>query len=123
MEVTGTVKKVFQEQQISPSFKKREVVVTTEEQYPQTVAIEFTQDKTDLLDNVNEGDRVSISINIRGREWTSPKGEVKYFVSLQGWKIQSQQAAADGAPQEAAPMESYKAGDFDSAEQEDDLPF
>src|SRR5690606_6185569 len=112
MEVTGTVKKVFQEQQISPSFKKREVVVTTEEQYPQTVAIEFTQDKTDLLDNVNEGDRVSISINIRGREWTSPKGEVKYVVSLQGWKIQNQQAAADSAPQETAPMESYKAGDF-----------
>lgn len=121
MEITGTVKRVFDEQQITSSFKKRELVVTTEEQYPQTVLVEFTQDKTDLLDAVKEGERVSVSINIRGREWQSPKGETKYFVSLQGWKIQADQAATAGS--EEPPMESYSASDFPADEQEDDLPF
>lgn len=122
MELTGTVKKVFDEQQITSSFKKREMVLSTEEQYPQSILVEFTQDKTGLLDPINEGDRVTVSINIRGREWQSPKGEVKYFVSIQGWKIQADQPAGGGAGDEP-PMDSYSAADFPADEQEDDLPF
>lgn len=122
MELTGTVKKVFDEQQITSSFKKRELVLTTEEQYPQTILVEFTQDKTDLLNGVKEGERVNVAINIRGREWQSPKGETKYFVSLQGWKIQADQPSAPAGGDEP-PMDSYSAADFPSDEQEDDLPF
>jgi hypothetical protein len=33
------------------------------------------------------GDEVEVGINLRGREWTSPQGEVKYFNTIQGWKI------------------------------------
>ncbi|GGH67136.1 MAG: DUF3127 domain-containing protein [Bacteroidetes bacterium] len=122
MELTGTVKKVFDEQQISSSFKKREMVLTTEEQYPQSIMVEFVQDKTDLLDRIKEGDRVNVSINIRGREWQSPQGETRYFVSIQGWKIQAEQPAAAAGGSEP-PMDSYSASDFPSDEQEDDLPF
>lgn len=122
MELTGTVKKVFDEQQISASFKKRELVLTTEDRYPQSILVEFTQDNTDLLNGVKEGERVTVSINIRGREWTSPKGEVKYFVSIQGWKIQADQPA-QGMGGSEPPMESYSANDFPADEQEDDLPF
>lgn len=121
MELTGTVKKVFDEQQISASFKKRELVLSTDEQYPQSILVEFTQDKTDLLNSVKEGDRVNVSINIRGREWTSPKGEVRYFVSIQGWRLQADSPAAAGGSE--PPMESYSASDFPTDEQEDDLPF
>ncbi|KAB2814103.1 DUF3127 domain-containing protein [Phaeocystidibacter luteus] len=122
MELTGTVKKVFDEQQISASFKKRELVITTEDRYPQTILIEFTQDNTSLLDPIKEGQRVTASINIRGREWQSPKGDIKYFVSLQGWKIDVDQPGG-GASQEEPPMDSYTAADFPADDQEDDLPF
>ena len=88
MEVVGIIKVLGATQEIGANgFKKREVVVTTAEQYPQDIMIEFTQDKVDLLNEFMEGSSVTISINLRGREWINPQGEAKYFNSLQGWKI------------------------------------
>ena len=77
-------------------FRKRELVVTTDEQYPQMIMIEFIQDKTDLLSNYKVGQDVKVSINLRGREWINPQGEAKYFNSIQGWRIEglSQATAA-----------------------------
>ena len=48
MEIQGSIKVIGEVQEISATFKKRELVVTTEEQYPQTISVEFVQDKTDL---------------------------------------------------------------------------
>jgi len=88
MEVVGIIKVLGATQEIgAKGFKKREVVVTTADQYPQDIMIEFTQDKVDLLNEFMEGSSVTISINLRGREWINPQGEAKYFNSLQGWKI------------------------------------
>lgn len=90
MEVNGKVKVIGETQSFgSNGFRKRELVVTTEEQYPQDIMIEFVQDKTDLLNAYAVGQNVKISINLRGREWTNPQGEVKYFNSIQGWKIEA----------------------------------
>ena len=83
MEVLGKVKVINAEQQVSASFKKRELVVTTDEQYPQHIMIEFTQDKCDILNNYSIGDAVKVSINLRGREWVNQQGETKYFNSIQ----------------------------------------
>lgn len=90
MEVKGRVKLVNPEQQVSASFRKRELVVTTEEQYPQFILIEFAQDKCDLLNGLNVGDSVTVHINLRGREWINPEGEAKYFNQINGWKIEKQ---------------------------------
>jgi len=87
MVVAGKVRSVGPTQQVSASFKKRELVVITEEQYPQPILIEFAQDKCDLLNNLQVGQQVNVSINLRGREWINPQGETKYFNSIQGWKI------------------------------------
>ncbi|NVK05701.1 MAG: DUF3127 domain-containing protein [Flavobacteriia bacterium] len=122
MELTGTVKKIFDEQQISASFKKREMVLVTEERYPQSILVEFTQDNTTLLNDVKEGQRAKVSINIRGREWQSPQGQTKYFVSLQGWKIEGDSPQATPSADEP-PMDSYSAADFPADDNEDDLPF
>lgn len=106
MELTGTIKSVFDEKQISANFRKRELVLTTEERYPQQILVEFTQDKIQLLEDVRAGQQVTISINIRGREWTSPQGQVKYFVSVQGWKIRpavQEDAGYDAPPVGGAP--------------------
>ncbi|MEM6687759.1 MAG: DUF3127 domain-containing protein, partial [Bacteroidota bacterium] len=88
MEVQGKIKLIGQTQTFGNNgFRKREIVVTTEEQYPQHIMVEFVQDKTDLLNNFQVGQPVKISINLRGREWVNPQGETKYFNSIQGWRI------------------------------------
>ena len=87
MELNGKIKAINEVQNVSASFKKRELVLTTNEQYPQDILIEFTQDKCDVLNSYNTGEDVIVSINIRGREWINPEGEAKYFNSIQGWKI------------------------------------
>ena len=93
MEVSGKVHHLGEEQQVTSTFKKRELVVATMEQYPQHILIEFKQDKCDLLNNCNVGDNIKVSINILGREWTNPQGETKYFNSIQGWNISKVQDA------------------------------
>ena len=88
MEVRGKIKLIGETKTFGNNgFRKREVVITTDEQYPQFLNIEFIQEKTELLDNFNVGDEVEIAINLRGREWISPQGETKYFNSIRGWRI------------------------------------
>ena len=122
MEISGNIKVINPEVQVSPSFKKRDLVITTEEPYPQHILIEFTQDKCDLLNNYSIGDFAKVSINIRGREWQSPQGETKYFNSIQGWRIEKGQTAPEapsgGSSPATAPMAIPAA-----LEGEDDLPF
>lgn len=87
MEILGKVKVINQTQNVSASFKKRELVVVTDEQYSQSILIEFNQDKCELLDKFKVGDSVKVGINLRGREWVNPQGETKYFNTIQGWSI------------------------------------
>lgn len=124
MEVTGKIKVISAEQQISASFKKRELVVTTDEQYPQSIMIEFTQDKTDLLNNCSIGETVKVSINLGGREWVNPQGETKYFNSIKGWRIEK---LANETPQSQVPpmpaAAAFEPASNFTEEEHDDLPF
>lgn len=124
MEILGRVKVINPEQQVSATFKKRELVVTTDEQYPQHIMIEFTQDKTALLDAYTQGEQVKVSINLRGREWVNPQGETKYFNSIQGWRIEKIQPEApqgNVAPMPAA--DAFEPASNFNEEEHDDLPF
>lgn len=125
MEIIGKVKVINPEQQVSAAFKKRELVVTTDEQYPQQILIEFHQDKCDLLNNYKEGQNVKVGINLRGREWISPQGETKYFNTITGWRIFEENPGAQSPPPSAAPQYATKTNpQEDSQEQDDDqLPF
>lgn len=88
MQLRGNIKLIGETKTIgAKGFQKRDLVLTTQEQYPQDVLLEFTQDNCASLNKFSQGDFVEVDINIRGREWTSPQGEVKYFNSIQGWKI------------------------------------
>ena len=124
MEISGKVKVLNDEQQVSPTFKKRELVVTTDEQYPQHILIEFIQDKTDLLNNIAVGEDVKVSVNLRGREWVSPQNETKYFNSIHGWRVEKMQAAQPqtGTPPMPAADAFEPASNFNE-EEHDDLPF
>jgi len=102
-------------------FRKRELVLTTEDQYPQHILIEFVQNNCELLDNFSIGQTVRIGINIRGREWESPDQGTKYFNSIQGWRIES----LDDQVMDSAPADLPMEPDTDSPNDltEDDLPF
>jgi len=103
-------------------FRKRELVLTTEEQYPQHILIEFIQNNCELLDNYSIGQTVRNGINIRGREWESPDQGIKYFNSIQGWRIESlDDQVMDSAPEDL-PIESDNPPKDDDLT-EDDLPF
>lgn len=126
MELQGVVKKLGEVQTFASGFQKREMVLLTEEQYPQPISIEFLKEKGDLLNPLKEGEKVKVSINIGGREWTSPQGEVKYFNSITGWRVEKLEGSADfNEPTSAKPSESSsnntKTDVF--AEEDDDLPF
>jgi len=151
MEVSGRIKMIDETKAFGANgFRKRELVVTTDEQYPQHIMIEFTQDKCDLLNNYRVGEPVKVSINLRGREWVNPQGETKYFNSIQGWRIEKggdapqqqgggyQQQAPQGYQQpqqggyQQAPQQNFQApaarDAFEPAtnykeEEHDDLPF
>ena len=94
MEVQGKIKLIGETLTFGKTeFKKRECRITTNDQYPQILPIEFVQDKCELLDKYKVGDDVTISINLRGSEWTNPAGVVKCFPNIQGWRIEKLEVA------------------------------
>jgi len=138
MELQGAVHHISDEQQVSASYTKRELVIKTNEQYPQFINIEFSQGKCNLeLDALIHGTVVKVHINIGGREWVNPQGETKYFNSIKGWRIEkigegtapAQQippASATATSQPSVNQTSTEAfataTDF-KEEEHDDLPF
>ena len=123
MEVLGKVKFIGAEQTVSASFKKRELVVKTDEQYPQFILIEFGQGKcNDYLDKLKANDEVKVSINLRGREWVNPQGETKYFNSIQGWRIDK--VEGNSTTQTTMPSaQAFAPAPSIQEEEADDLPF
>jgi hypothetical protein len=125
MEVTGRIKVIDQTKEVgSAGFKKRDVVVTTDEQYPQHISVQFVQDKCDLLNNFQVGEVVKIDINLRGREWTNQQGETVYFNTIQGWRIskaQTETPASSSPPMPTA--ETFQPATSINNNEPDDLPF
>ena len=123
MNISGKVKLISETKEYgSNGFRKREIVLTTQEQYPQNILVEFIQDRTDLLDPFNIGDFVKIDINLRGREWTNDKGEIKYFNSIQGWRIEKVEDEFESQLPPLPTKEDLNISESASNEP-DDLPF
>lgn len=128
LSVSGTIIEISDVQQISDTFKKREFVVEYVEnpQYPEFVKFETIQDKCAQLDAYKVGDKLTIQFNLKGRKWTDKTGQVKYFNSLQAWKLEAAGAtsqAPDSTAPEAAPLEGMSEPGWSSDDKEDDLPF
>ena len=120
MEVQGVIKLIGETETIGEKgFLKRDLVVTTDEQYPQDISVQFVQDKCDILNGYAIGQNVKVGINLRGREWVSPQGETKYFNTIQGWRIEKQQGATAPTPQAESNVPIANV----SSQPEDNLPF
>lgn len=131
MDVTGTLKVKGETTKVSEKFTKREFVITdNSSQYPQHISFQLIQDKCALLDSYQLGQEIKVHFNLRGREWANPQGELKYFNSLEAWRLEngngaqnssaSSAAAAAPAANNAPPAVSET---FTANTQEDDLPF
>lgn len=120
MEITGTIKVKNNEVQVSEKFKKREFVITdNSSQYPQHIQFQLTQDRCGLIENYKVGDEIKVFFNLRGREWKNPQGEVKYFNSLEAWRIES--VSSNNNQVSSAPSDAKAIPALDA--QSDDLPF
>jgi len=118
MEVTGTLKELFETQNVSDRFKKRELVITTEGNtpYPQHVSFQLTQEKCDLVHGWPLGIEVKAQFNLRGREWNGPQG-VKYFNTLEIWRIEKVGGTTNNT------TDNYTAPKVTPTDYNDDLPF
>tara|TARA_Y100000385_G_C12520346_1_gene395098 strand:- start:20 stop:388 length:369 start_codon:yes stop_codon:yes gene_type:complete len=122
MDLKGTIIVINAKHQVSDKFAKREFVIeTTEDKYPQKVLFQCTQDRCELLDSVAIGETVTVAFNVRGRDWTNPQGETKYFNSLECWKI-TNESANDFKPKDGTFTNQGKPV-ADMLAEDDGLPF
>lgn len=120
MVVEGKILEKYDTQTIKDTFQKREFVLEYAEnpQYPEFVKFELIQSNCEQLDSISVGDEVSVNFNLKGRKWTDPQGQVKYFNSLQAWRIDKK----SGGMPETPPPPTQEWAKEDSS-QGDDLPF
>lgn len=125
LSISGSILEIMDVQQVKETFRKREFVVeyTENPQYPEFIKFELIQDKCSLLDAYKVGDKVTVNFNLKGRKWTDREGQVKYFSSLQAWRIEIESAAQPSASPETAPLEGMTEPEWSSDDKEDDLPF
>lgn len=123
--ITGTLRVKRETQVVNDrGFKKREFVLLDDSaaQYPQFISFQLTQDKCALLDNIKEGDKITVHFNLRGREWRSPQGDVKYFNSLEAWRIEA--GAGSGSSSGSHSEGTDNLPDYNPVQTAtDDLPF
>jgi hypothetical protein len=116
METTGKIHALFDTQQVTERFRKREFVIELSDnpRYPQYVLFQLTGDRCESLDGFRIGEEVRVEFSLRGREWKSPRGETKYFVSLD---VGTLQRNADAAGERAFGFEDPP------PPSDDDVPF
>ncbi|MEM7101573.1 MAG: DUF3127 domain-containing protein [Bacteroidota bacterium] len=125
-EIEGKLHAKYDINEVNDRFKKREFVLMTDEDgnYPQYVKMQLTQDRCSIIDPFEVGEQMKVFFDIRGNEYTNPKGEIIYFTNLNAWKVEK---AGDSKPASG----TLEDGSFPTANEEpisndeieDDLPF
>jgi len=131
MQVQGRIHTAFPAEQVTQRFKKREFVLELDaaSRYPQLVLFQLTGDRCPALDDYAAGDTVAVEFSLRGREWKSPKGETRYFNSLEVWSIaragDEQESSSGGSSTAGGPARrSGRADDEPPPHTDDDeIPF
>lgn len=120
MEIRGKVHEVGALQKVSDSFAKRDLIIAYAEnpQFVEYIRFEATQDRCSIFDNLNVGEEVEVSFNLRGRPWTNTQGITTYFNSLVAWRVTK--LASTGNP---TSYSEYSPVDNSSGADDDDLPF
>lgn len=126
-EIEGFVEKIYDIEKKTDTFQTREFVIRTEETYPQFVKFQATQDKCNIVDGCNVGDKIKVYFDLRGREWQG-----KYFTNLNAWRLEKSGSAAPVAGDDFPSLDQAPADSFDDfgagtsgggSNDFDDLPF
>jgi hypothetical protein len=125
MDIKGKVHEVFPAQNVSDTFKKRELIIEYAEnpQYPEYIKFEALQDKVSLFDGLKKGEEVELFFNLRGRPWTDKAGKTSYFNTLVIWKVNKLGASTGQPAQQQASQQQAPPPDISHAPEDDDLPF
>ena len=100
MQINGTLAFIGQTQQVTDTFKKREIWVEISGQYPQTIGMQLTQDKCSLVDSLATGQEVKVDFDLQGKVFERKDGSGKVCITnLNVWKIE---AVGNVAPQPTA---------------------
>ena len=126
IQISGRLHAIFETKQVTDRFQKREFVLelSDKSQYSQFVLFQLTGDRVGAVDAFTAGDQVRVDFSLRGREWTSKQGEVKYFNSLDVWSVE-----AEGSSGSSSSGGRSKAGDNEPPVPthepvfDDDIPF
>ena len=137
-DVTGQLHEIFDEQQVSEEFRKREFVLEVQDgQYPEHIKFQMVQDKTSLIDPFKMGDEVKVTFNLRGRGFNK-NGQMLYFTNLEAWRIEPATGGGaapqgGGGYQQAAPRAAAPAANQNpnlrasaapiASDDDNDLPF
>ncbi len=135
-EITGKIEEIYEEQQITEKFKKREFVIEIlDGMYPNHIKFQLTQDRCDLIESYNKGDEVQVHFNLKGRPYTKA-GKTTYFTNIEAWRIESgnngsvnpsANTATKSSPKKTATAKSSSSDDLSgmtfSEANEDELPF
>jgi hypothetical protein len=121
MKITGKIIEIKETQQVSETFRKRNIVVEYVEDsaYPEYVTFELIKDKCDLVDGFEVGEEIEVSFNLRGRKWITPEGETRYFNSLHAWRLE----ALNKNNSQVSNKSAEKSVDSIERLADDDLPF
>ena len=114
--IKGEIKVIGDAFQVTEKFKKRAfVLIDDSSQYPQYINFQLVQDKCELIEGFQVGQRIEVNFNLRGREWTDKNGIIKYFNTLDVWRIVYEESST-----ETPPIPNFLESDEDDGET---LPF
>jgi len=125
-ELTGRLIEIYETQQISDRFRKREFVIEKQEtgsggyEFVETIKFQLVQDRCEALDQIEKGTEVKVHFNIKGRRWEK-EGKVNYFNNLEAWRIEAAEDAVQAPPPDLAGGSMMDSPD--GPEPPDDLPF
>jgi hypothetical protein len=122
IKISGTVETCLPLETFPSGFSKRVLVINTGGKYPQTIPVEFTKDKTDLLTGLRKGQDVTAHVNLRGNEYNG-----KYYANIQGWKLDKGEAQSGEDRQKMRGSEPHPAKpaskDTGWIDDQSDVPF
>lgn len=98
-------------------WRKQEIIVETEGQYPKKVCISIWGDKIDnpalQIDNL-----LTVSFDVESREYNG-----RWYTDVKAWKVELASEGASASGMNTAPVAPPKAVDFSQGDAADDLPF
>ena len=117
-ELEGKLVEIFQTQQITDTFSKREFILETKDgDYTEVIKFQMTQDNCPKIESYKVGDTVNVSFNIKCRKWEKDD-KTSYFTNLEAWKLE---LCGDNMNQE--PTQENIDQTPPEVEEESDLPF